>query len=199
MMKQLVKKLIGTTDDCSFEEMLYHGICLFGFVAVLMLAIGSLVSQAYISVLFSLLFSAFLGTMYFLARFKRYYLFFGLYSFSTLLAIAEYFFNVGIYGPTPYIFLMILVLAVAYNPVKLHIRILLFHVTVVGGALLMEIAYPNLVMHPYKTPELLRTATIIGIMVSLFMSFIGMYFLRRSYDNERKKNMQQRSEEHTSE
>jgi signal transduction histidine kinase/DNA-binding NarL/FixJ family response regulator len=193
MMKQLIRKIVGTTDECSFEEMLYHGICFFGFIAGLMLTIVSFISQTYIGVMISLLITAFLGIMYYFARFKRRYFFFGLYSCSTLIAMAGYFLSAGIHGPTPYFFLIILVLALAYNPVKLHARIFAFHVTLICVIFLIEYGFPQLVINPCKTPQILHNMVVMGMIVSLFLIFMSIYFLRKSYDEERKKNQQQKA------
>jgi two-component system, sensor histidine kinase ChiS len=187
--KHLIKKLIGSTDDNSFEEMLYHGICLFGFIGVSALAVLTLTFQIPIKLMLLAFFMlSFFSVMYYWGRFKKHYSIPALYLFSVFSAVIAFFFNGGLRGAPPYTLLILLILALAYSPIKWHVYIFIFHLIVICTVFLIGYRYPWLVAYPYKVPGIPYGALVIANIFSSFLGFMGIYYLRKRYDHEREKN-----------
>jgi two-component system, sensor histidine kinase and response regulator len=189
----ITKKLIGTADDYSFEERLYHGMLVFmmGF-SLAYIIIVSILNKALMNTIFVAVTLLVMATLYYLARVKKRYFFFGFYLFSTLITALFYFINKGIYGTSPLVFLLVIVLALAYSPAKRHGIILLIHFIVLGLLFAIEYRSPQLVYDSFKTPQVLFVGLAICTLLCVFMLFLIINFLKKSYDNERKLNNQQK-------
>ena len=188
----ITKKLIGTAEDYSFEERLYHGMLVFMMGFTLLFTIIDIVGKLYMDIIPN--FGVFLvvATLYYLARVKKRYFFFSLYLFLTLAATFFYLTNKGIYGGATLSLLVILILALAYTPVKRHIFILLIHLIVLGLIFTIQYRWPQLILDPYKTPHTLFITLAMITLVCVLMFFLIINFLKKSYENERKLGNQQK-------
>jgi len=192
-MKKLLNKVIGTTDNYLFEEVLYNGMCFFAFLGGFAAAVINLIYGMYAEIIFALLVAVFDGAMYYLGRFKKRYYFMSLYIFTVLLTSISYFRGYGFQGPISFYLLVIFIYAMVYNPVKLHVKVFAFYLFILGALFFIEYQFPQLILNPYKTKDVLHNDIVLGILIGVFMLFFGIYFLRQSYDNEKEKNQQQKA------
>ena len=188
----ITKKLIGKAEDYPFEERLYHGMLMFMLGFALTFTIITIFHKLYIDLIFNCITLLIFGGLYYLALVKKRYFFFGFYLFLVLAIVFAYFSNKGIYGTTPITSLLILVLALGYNPAKRRGIILLIHSVVIVSLFAIEYRWPQLVHDPFKTPQTFFIIMAITILVCMFMIFLIINFLKNSYENERKLGNQQK-------
>lgn len=193
-MKKLINRLIGTTENFLFEQVLYNGMCFFAFTLAIVLTIVNIIYQTYNEIIYALPVTAFLGTMYYLAKFKNRYYPLTLYIFTIVLTGINYFRNLGIHGPISFYFLVIFIFALAYSPVRLHVKVFVLQLLFIAIATLIELVFPKTILNPYQTPGMLYGDLVLGIFLGATTLFFGINFLRRSYDTEREKNYQQKAQ-----
>lgn len=192
-MKTLISRLIGSTEDTSFEHRLYHGICIIGSILLLGLIITNIINQLKFDLVICCIGIFFSGILYYFARYRKKYQIFGLYGIYLVLIVVSYFNDNGIYGPIPYGIIVILVFALVLSPVKWSIRIFIFHIVVFSAVLLVEYFFPHLITNPYKTQNLLYNDLVESLIAVIIFSFISIYYLRYTYEQEREKNLKQQA------
>ena len=130
--------------------------------------------------------------IYYFARFKKRYFFIsGPIFVATAICIA-YFTTLGIHGPIPFFIIIFFVFVFVYNPPKWYFKIFIFFTLGLFALFFIEYRFPKLVGNPFKSQNEIYIHLLLSFMYCFLLSSASIYFLRKSYDNERIKNQKQK-------
>jgi two-component system, sensor histidine kinase ChiS len=192
LVKQLIKKVLGDTESRSFEQTLFIGMIIFGIFESILMTISNIFNKDHIDTLITLSILIFCTNAYYFARYKKKYFLMSTFLLTAFVDYVAYFNTGGINGPIPYILILLLAFVLIYSPLKRHFGIFVFLATGMFIIFFIEYLFPQLVISPYKTQNILNTQLLVVIIVSMCLFFVSIYFLRKSYDNERIKNQLQK-------
>lgn len=129
---------------------------------------------------------------YLQARYRQQYYFLLVYISTELTLIVAYFMGFGIRGTVPYFLMSFPIFALAYNPISRHVKILSIQVLLICLLFITEFIFPDWVLNPYTSELNVYVDYSLSILSCIGLMFIGIYFLRKSYDELLKKNDEQK-------
>lgn len=184
--KTLWNDLIGRPSFFSLESRIFHSIC----VALVMLDAFyipyNLYAGLYVGSLSAFIFGVLFIYQYYLSRFKakRHNTF--IFALAGLIIFGiNYFTNSGIDGSTDLIWPAYLLLVLAISPYEQHLRWLLVYLASFIVIHFIEFRYPELVQHPFVAGKGQFTDRVTAFPIPVFVVYIIIRFIRRSYDMER--------------
>ncbi|MEO5911051.1 MAG: HAMP domain-containing sensor histidine kinase [Pelobium sp.] len=152
---KIISYLTGKSAGVKLEGQIFHAMCLFAFLALIItipinywLGLQELVLALFI--LMSLV-----AFLYYLSRFKQQLLIAtGIFQLSIMVvSILHYFYNNGINGPFYGIFALSFFITVAILPKKKYPLWLTLNILTLFICLYIDYAHPHLIMHNYDSPE----------------------------------------------
>ncbi|SMC48508.1 sensor histidine kinase [Pedobacter africanus] len=184
--KTLWADLIGSPQQLSLESRVFHSICIALMLLVSLYIPYNLYAGLYVGSLSALIVGLFFFYQYYLSRFK------GKPHSTTIFALTglfifgiNYFTNSGIHGSTDLIWPAYLLLVLAISPYQHHLKWLIIYL--VSFLILHFIAYkyPALVQYPFKAGQGQFIDRITAFPIPVFVVYIIIRFIRKSYDAER--------------
>jgi two-component system sensor histidine kinase/response regulator len=179
--------LIGSPTLFSLESRIFHSISIGLIVIASIYAPYNLYAGLYIGSISSLLFGLFFFYQYYYSRFHakpHNNTLFGLV--GILVFGVNYFSNAGINGSTDLIWPAHLLVVLAISPYKQHLRWLFIYLLCFLALHIIEYHDPSLVNHPFSAGKGQFIDRITVFPLPVFVIYIIIRFIRRSYDKERK-------------
>lgn len=184
--KTLWADLIGSPILFSLESRIFHSIC----VALVMLDAFyipyNLYAGLYVGSFSAFVFGVLFVYQYYLSRFKAKTHDTTIFALAGLIIFGiNYFTNSGIDGSTDLIWPAYLLLVLAISPYKQHLRWLLVYLVSFIIIHFIEFRYPELVQHPFVPGKGQFIDRVTAFPIPVFVVYIIIRFIRRSYDIER--------------
>ncbi|MEE1944871.1 ATP-binding protein [Pedobacter sp. KR3-3] len=184
--KTLWADLIGSPRMFSLESRIFHSICAALVLLDLFYIPYNLYAGLYVGSLSALIFGVLFIYQYYLSRFKAKTHNTSIFGLAGLIIFSiNYFTNSGIDGSTDLIWPAYLLLALAISPYKQHLQWLITYVISFLIIHFIEFRYPNLVQHPFIAGQGQFIDRVTAFPIPVFVVYIIIRFIRRSYDAER--------------
>ena len=180
------KKLIGTEDEFSLEQRIFHGFCLITALVLLICFPSNFLIGLDVLGYLLVVVLCFLLTLYYFSRFKRksklLLPIYVCFTYTTL--IIGYSLNCGIDGPTILVFAITFLILAAIIKEKNLVFWMLFHLLVAFILLYLEYNYPDLIFVNYKMKSFRFFDTALTLSVLLLTIFITIKYLKINYNQQ---------------
>lgn len=184
--KTLWADLTGSPKLFSLESRVFHSICIGLFVLDLVYIPYNLYAGLYIGSFSALIFGVLFFYQYYLSRYKAKPHSTTIFALTGLIIFGvNYFTNSGIHGSTDLIWPAYLLLVLAISPYHQHLKWLIVYVIAFLIIHLIEFYYPSLVQYPFKIGEGQFIDRVTAFPIPVFVVYIIIRFIRKSYDTER--------------
>ena len=177
------KKLIGTAEEFSLEQRIFHGFCLITALVLLICFPSNFFIGLHIFGYVLILVLSFILTLYYFSRFRRkseillkVYI-----CFMYTILIIGYSLNCGIDGPMILVFgITFLILAAIIKDENLLFW-MLFHLSIALVLLYLEFQYPDLIFVTYEKKSFRFFDTALTLSVLLLTVFLTIKYLKQNY------------------
>ncbi|WP_017258996.1 sensor histidine kinase [Pedobacter arcticus] len=180
-------RLIGRSSKFPLETRIFHSISL-GLIVVAVVYIPyNFFAGLYVSSLSALLIALFFTQQYYYSRFLNVAhsnIAFGLV--GMLIFGVNYFSNSGINGSTDLIWPIHLLLVLAITPYRQHLKWGVLYLLFFTALHIFAYQFPALVKHPFSAGKAQLIDRITAFPMPIFVVYIIINFIRKSYDKERK-------------
>lgn len=184
--KTLWRDLIGKPRMFSLESRVFHSICIALVILDSIYIPYNLYAGLYVGSLSALIFGLLFVYQYYLSRFKAKTHNTTLFALAGLVIFSiNYFTNSGIDGSTDLIWPAYLLLVLAISPYQQHLRYLILYIVCFIIIHAVEFYYPSWVQHPFVAGKGQFIDRITAFPIPVFVVYIIIRFIRKSYDTER--------------
>lgn len=185
--KTLWTDLIGSRQMFSLESRIFHSICVALVLLDLFYIPYNWYAGLYVGSFSALVFGILFVYQYYLSRFKAKRHNTSIFGLAGLIIFSlNYFTNSGIDGSTDLIWPAYLLLVLAISPYKQHLQWLITYVICFLIIHFIEFRYPDLIHHPITPGKEQFIDRVTAFPIPVFLVYIIIRFIRRSYDNERR-------------
>jgi two-component system sensor histidine kinase/response regulator len=177
------KNLIGTADEFSLEQRIFHGFCLITSLVLLICFPSNFLIGLDIFGYVLLLVLGFILTLYYFSRIKRQSkVLLAVYiSFTYIILVIGYSLNCGIDGPMILVFGITFLILAAITRESNLLFWMLFHLFVVLTLLYLEYHYPDLIFVQYEKKSYRFFDTALTLAVLLLTIFLSIKYLKKNY------------------
>ncbi|MBB2144664.1 sensor histidine kinase [Pedobacter sp. LMG 31464] len=180
-------QLIGQPAQFSLESRIFHSLSI-GLIAIAIIYTPyNLFAGLYVGSISAFLIGLFFFYQYYYSRFHskpHNNTLFGI--IGLLIFGVNYFTNSGIHGSTDLIWPAYLLVILTISPYKQHLRWLIIYLLCFLALHTVEYYYPHLIQHPFTAGKGEFIDRITAFPMPVFVIYIIIRFIRRSYDLERK-------------
>jgi signal transduction histidine kinase/DNA-binding NarL/FixJ family response regulator len=97
------------------------------------------------------------------------------------------------FGPAPYFFVFVLVIFLSLFPVRWYFIIIGIHLAIFVLASIAGLTFPSWITNPYKTNNEIFINILDSVIAISFLILLCIYVIRKSYEQERKINLEQKA------
>lgn len=178
-----LKNLIGTAEEFSLEQRIFHGFCLITSLVLLICFPSNFLIGLDIFGYILLLVLSFILTLYYFSRYKKQtkalltiYI-----VFMYVILVIGYTINCGIDGPMILVFGITFLILAAIIKEKNLLFWMLFHISVAFVLLFLEYNYPNLIFIKYEKKSFRFYDTALTLAVLILTIFLTIKYLKQNY------------------
>lgn len=180
--------IIGESEKLLIEEKNYNALLFIGTVLSIISCVFNYIQSFNIFLnIFTIFSSALLGTLYLLARFKRFYNIWLSSIVILFIMSVVWFMNNGAIGSIPYIFILSLIILVLISRRHQQNKILYLFITTVFFLYVLEYYFGELLVFEYPTKQIYYKDMIFVFNLVMVCAFYVSRYVKRSYEEEREK------------
>lgn len=180
------KDLVGDAQGFSLESRVFHSICIALLVLASIYIPYNFYAGLYFGSLSAFVFAVIFSFQYCRSRLKRKRHSTTIFASAGLIIFGiNYFTNSGISGSTDLIWPSYLLLVLAVSPYQEHVKWLLIYLVCFFAIHYIEYLRPDWIQHPFVAGKGQFIDRVTAFPIPVFVVFIIIRFIRRSYDIER--------------
>ncbi|WP_276090647.1 HAMP domain-containing sensor histidine kinase [Pedobacter sp. JY14-1] len=182
------RHLAGSPAHFSFEERIFHVVSMIGIIAALIIGIYNFSTTLVYSGILSVIFATFQGFLFFLSRkFRRFRIAVLICAIQVnIIFTAGWFYNSGLTGSMPLLFLLSLALVIIITPRAVWKYMFTLNLMIVLSLIMLEYHFPRVIRQHYHNRQELFTDQAFTYTAACLLMYICTAQLRKNYDEQKK-------------